>query len=248
MTPFSDVISHSLFRERSAAQVSGCQPEKVGRQHLTGARPPVGRLAACSAFSKCGAGRAPAALRCAAALLALFCAGPVVGLEFDARLKLFGTASALPSHDLQRRLGGTPAYDGNADLRLMLRHTTGPLTLLAEHALTWAGGDSHGFANTLGATLDQSPAGDHRRGAELNLGNRRRRPASQLGAALTVWRRRYRRGSWAVTLGRQAVSWGQRPGLSTYGFVQSLCADHGGPRLQGGGRSAAGGAFVGGWR
>ena len=174
---------------------------------MTGARPPVGRLAACSAFSKCGAGRAPATLRGAAALLAFFCAGPVVGLEFDARLKLFGTASALPSHDLQRRLGGTPAYDGNADLRLMLRHTTGPLTLLAEHALTWAGGDSHGFANTLGATLDQSPAGDHRRALnltwEIDEGGRHRswgrfdRLAAQ-----------YRRGSWAVTLGRQAVSWG----------------------------------------
>ena len=152
-------------------------------------------------------GCASAALRCALALAASFGAGPAAGLEFDARIKLFGTASALPSHDLQRRLGGTPAYDGNADLRLMLRHTAGPVTFLAEHSLTWVGGDSHGFANAQRPTLDQSPAGDHRRALnltwEMGEGGRHRswgrfdRLAAQ-----------YRRGSWAVTLGRQAVSWG----------------------------------------
>ena len=152
-------------------------------------------------------GCASAALRCALALAGTLGAGSAAGLEFDARIKLFGTASALPSLDLQRRLGGTPAYDGNADLRLMLRHTAGPVTLLAEHSLTWVGGDSHGFANAQRPTLDQSPAGDHRRALnltwEIDEGGRHRswgrfdRLAAQ-----------YRRGSWAVTLGRQAVSWG----------------------------------------
>lgn len=151
--------------------------------------------------------RASVVLRCAAALLAALGAVPAAALEFDARVKLFGTASALPSHDLQRRLHGTPAYDGNADLRLMLRHTSGPVTFLAEHALTWVGGDSHGFANALAPTLDQSPAGDRRRALnltwEVGEGGRHRswgrfdRLAAQ-----------YRRGNWAVTLGRQAVSWG----------------------------------------
>lgn len=141
------------------------------------------------------------------ALLAALCAGPAAGLEFDARLKLFGTASALPSHDLQRRLHGTPAYDGNADLRLMLRRTSGSFTFFVDHALTWVGGDSQGFASALGPTLDQSPAGDRRRALnltwEIDEGGRHRswgrfdRLAAQ-----------YRRGNWAVTLGRQAVSWG----------------------------------------
>lgn len=147
------------------------------------------------------------ALRCALALAASFGAAQAAGLEFDARVKLFATASALPSQDLQRRLGGTPAYDGNADLRLMLRHSAGPVSFLAEHALTWVGGDSHGFANALRPTLDQSPAGDHRRALnltwEIGEGGRHRswgrfdRLAAQ-----------YRRGNWALTLGRQAVSWG----------------------------------------
>ena len=145
--------------------------------------------------------------RFVAAFLAALCAGPATGLELDARIKLFGTGSTLPAHDLQRRLVGTPAYDGNADLRLMLRHRAGPFTLLVDHALTWVSGDSHGFANALRPTLDQSPAGDHRRALnltwEIDRGGRHRswgrfdRLAAQL-----------RQGPWALTLGRQAVSWG----------------------------------------
>ena len=142
-----------------------------------------------------------------AGLVAALCAGPAAGLEFDARIKLFGTASALPAHDLQRRLGGTPAYDGNADLRLMLRQTAGPFTFLADHALTWVSGDSHGFANALQPTLDQSPSGDHQRTLNLTW-------EIDQGARHRSWGRfdrlavQYRGGPWALTLGRQAVSWG----------------------------------------
>ena len=145
--------------------------------------------------------------RLAAGFLAALCTAPAAGLEFDARLKLFGTASALPARDLQRQVQGTPAYDGNADLRLMLRQTAGPLTFFADHALTWVGGDSHGFANALGPTLDQSPAGDRHRALNLTW-------ELDQGARHRSWGRldrlavKYRDGPWALTLGRQAVSWG----------------------------------------
>ena len=152
-------------------------------------------------------GCAPAALRSPVALLAALGAGQAAGLEFDARVKLFGTASALPSHDLQRRLHGTPAYDGNADLRLMLRQTSGSFTFFVDHALTWVGGDSQGFASTLGPTLEQSPAGDRHRALnltwEIDAGGRHRSWGRFDRLAV-----QHRRGNWAVTLGRQAVSWG----------------------------------------
>ena len=139
----------------------------------------------------------------AAALLSVSAAA----LELDARAKLFGTLSALPGHDLQRSLAGTPAHDGSADLRVMLRHRAGRLNLLADHSLTLQSGDSYGFLASLAPTLDQSPAGDDRRALNLTW-------ELDAGARHRSWGRldrlaaQYRRGNWAFTLGRQAVSWG----------------------------------------
>lgn len=139
----------------------------------------------------------------AAALLSVGAAA----LEMDVRAKLFGTLSALPGHDLQRSLAGTPAQDGSADLRVMLRHRAGRLNLLADHSLTLQSGDSYGFLAGLAPTLDQSPAGDGRRALNLTW-------ELDAGARHRSWGRldrlaaQYRSGNWAFTLGRQAVSWG----------------------------------------
>ena len=171
---------------------------------------------ACRETGGTAAGAAPAASvrpmpkhrgRLLVGLAAALLSAGVDALELDARAKLFGTLSVLPGHDLQRRLGGTPAYDGNADFRVMLRHKAGPLTLLAAHSLTLASGDSHGFLATLAPTLDQSPAGDDRRALDLTW-------EIDKGARHRSWGRldrlaaQYRQGDWAFTLGRQAVSWG----------------------------------------
>ncbi|MCY3795177.1 MAG: hypothetical protein OXG51_12495 [Gammaproteobacteria bacterium] len=51
-------------------------------------------------------------------LIAASLPGLAAAVDIQARAKLFGTAQALPSHDLQRRLDRTPAYDGSADFRL----------------------------------------------------------------------------------------------------------------------------------
>ncbi len=142
----------------------------------------------------------------AGALMAFVSAG-TQALELEGRAKLFGTASALPSHDLQRLLEGTPAYDSSLDLRLMLRHSAGPLTFLADHSLTMAGGDSHGFLNILQPRLDQSSAGDARRAVnltwEIDAGDQHRASGRLDRLAM-----QYRQGKWAFTLGRHAVSWG----------------------------------------
>jgi hypothetical protein len=128
--------------------------------------------------------------------------------EFDVRFKAFGTGAYLPDHDAQRLLTGTPAYDTNLDLRLMFRDRLGPVTLLADAAVTWVAGDSQAFLfRSPQATLDQSPLGDARRVMDLTWeiddGERYTTVArfDRLAA-------RYRTGRWSVTLGREAVSWG----------------------------------------
>ncbi|MCY4345067.1 MAG: hypothetical protein OXE83_16050 [Gammaproteobacteria bacterium] len=141
------------------------------------------------------------------ALLAACLPGLAGAVDVQARAKLFGTAQALPSHDLQRRLDRTPAYDGSADFRLMLRHTVGSVTILADHALTLVSGDSHGLLQALQPILDQSPAGDGRRMVNLTWD-------IESGARHRSWGRvdrlavQHRLKDWSLTLGRQAVSWG----------------------------------------
>lgn len=140
-------------------------------------------------------------------LIAASLPGWAGAVDIQARAKLFGTAQALPSHDLQRRLDRTPAYDGSADFRLMLRHTAGSVTILADHALTLVSGDSYGLLRTLQPTLDQSPTGDGRRAVNLTW-------EIESGARHRSWGRldrlavQYRLSDWSLTLGRQAVSWG----------------------------------------
>ncbi|MYK28419.1 MAG: hypothetical protein F4048_07065, partial [Gammaproteobacteria bacterium] len=138
-------------------------------------------------------------------LIAASLPGWAGAVDVQARAKLFGTAQALPSHDLQRRLDRTPAYDGSADFRLMLRHTAGSVTILADHALTLVSGDSYGLLRTLQPTLDQSPTGDGRRAVNLTW-------EIESGARHRSWGRldrlavQYRLSDWSLTLGRQAVS------------------------------------------
>lgn len=130
-----------------------------------------------------------------------------VALEFDARFKAFGTVAALPGHDVQRILDDSPALDTNFDLRLMFRESAGPFELIVDHSITMISGDSFAFLNAPGATLDQTPAGDAGRAFDLSW-------EIEDGSRHRSWHRfdrlavRYRRGDWSVTLGRQAVSWG----------------------------------------
>ncbi|MCY4564890.1 MAG: hypothetical protein OXE40_10490, partial [Gammaproteobacteria bacterium] len=89
-------------------------------------------------------------------------------LEFDARIKAFGTVAALPSHDVQRVLDESPALDANFDLRLMFRENAGPFEFIVDHSITMMSGDSFAFLNAPGATLDQTPAGDAGRAFDLS--------------------------------------------------------------------------------
>jgi hypothetical protein len=128
------------------------------------------------------------------------------GAELDARLKWFGSLSALPEEDLQRQRSGTPAFDDNFDLRLMLRHRSGPFSVLADHSTTLVRGDSLA-TGAFGVTLNQAAVSDSRRLLDLTW------ELSEGDNHLLVHRLdrlavNYRQGPWGVTVGRQPVSWG----------------------------------------
>lgn len=138
--------------------------------------------------------------------LALLATGPVSAVEVDARFKWFGTLGLLPEEDVQRQRSGTPSFDDNFDLRLKVRQRTGRLTLLADHSTTLLRNDGLNIAGA-GNTLDQTAISDAGRLMDLTW-NLERGDNHRLLHRLDRLALQYRDGPWAVTLGRQAVSWG----------------------------------------
>ena len=128
-------------------------------------------------------------------------------LELDTRAKIFGVGAGLPEHSLQRQLGGTPAYDYTADLRLMFSQDLNRLSFVAHYDVILTGGDSYAFITSPGATLDQSPTSDRFRLMDLtwvlNEGDRH-----ELVHRLDRLALQYRGSTWGLTVGRDAVSWG----------------------------------------
>lgn len=125
--------------------------------------------------------------------------------DLATRFKWFSSAAALPDADLQRRETGTPAYDHNADLRVLVRHQAGRLRFVSDYSLTWVTGDSFTFGDT--AHLDERPTEDSSRLMNLT------RTLDEGSRHLTVHRFdrlavEYRDARLAITVGRQAVSWG----------------------------------------
>ncbi|NIP15120.1 MAG: hypothetical protein GWM88_10560 [Pseudomonadales bacterium] len=141
------------------------------------------------------------------ACFGLWAASSAAQSDFSVRVKWFGTAAALPEHDLQRNLDGTPAYDQNYDLRLMFREAFSGISLQVEHSTTLVTGDSLNFPSAPGTVLEQSPGGDDRRLMDLTWeiedGDRHRSFHRLDRLALEL-----QGGDWAFTVGRQAVSWG----------------------------------------
>jgi len=131
----------------------------------------------------------------------------VTAVDTNIRLKLFGTTVFLPGHDIQRQVNGTPALDLNGDIRLLFRHNWGALNLIVDHSTTLLSGESFAFVNAPQTALDQSPVDDDLRIMDLTFnieeGGRHRSLHRLDRLAL-----QYRNGNWAVSLGRQAVSWG----------------------------------------
>ena len=131
-----------------------------------------------------------------------------LGDEFDARVKWYSTAQWLPASDAYRdATGESRPLDHGADLRLMWRRSFGKMRVVVDHASAYLVGDTIANATDSGPTFDQTPIGDERRFLDLtwqlDRGERHR-----LLHRLDRFAFKYRSPRWAVTVGRDAVSWG----------------------------------------
>ena len=151
---------------------------------------------------------ATVAARCAA--IGLFATAATLGFasEFDARVKWHTTAQRLPAGDAQRdATGESRPLDHGADLRLLWRRSFGSVSVEVDHATTYLVGDSIESRADSGPTFDQTPTGDERRLLDLtwevDRGDRHR-----LLHRFDRFALKYRTSRWAVTVGRDAVSWG----------------------------------------
>ena len=140
--------------------------------------------------------------------LIAFAAANGLAAEFDARVKWHSTTQWRPATDAQRdATGESRPLDHGADLRLLWRRNVGRATLVVDHATTYLMGDTIESAANSGPTYDQTPTGDERRLLDLtwevDRGNRHRLLHRFDRLAL-----KYRTPRWAVTVGRDAVSWG----------------------------------------
>ncbi len=140
-------------------------------------------------------------------ILALWVTTTANAWEVDARFKWFGSLTALPEEDLQRQATGTPAYTDDFDLRLMVRHRQGPVSLILDHSTTLSRSDNPRAPEVPWLTLDQSANSDERRLLDLTweLDEGKRHRLLHRFDRLAV---RYDGNGWAVTAGREAVSWG----------------------------------------
>lgn len=132
---------------------------------------------------------------------------PAQALEADFRVKWFSTASALPSHDLQRQLDATPSYDHTLDLRLMFKQRVGPVQLLLDHSTVLLNGDAVALGRDPNSAVDQTVTNDDRRWADLTWDiedGDRHQSFHRLDRLALQWQP----GDWSFTFGRQAVSWG----------------------------------------
>ncbi|MEP5766021.1 MAG: hypothetical protein ABJ308_15600 [Halieaceae bacterium] len=145
------------------------------------------------------------------ALLLLLTLGSVTTVwgagELDVRVKAFGTYNELPDSDLQGEETGSPAWDGNLDLRLLYRRSLSNWQLQVDHTTVALAGDSFEFNQSRRGAIDQTPTDDDRRALELTW-------TLEQGDEQRLYHRfdrlavQYKAQDWRLTLGRQAVSWG----------------------------------------
>lgn len=133
---------------------------------------------------------------------------PKTDVAFDARVKWFGTATALPARSLDRELLGasTPQLDQNLDLRMMWQVHRGDFSFTAHHTTSWLQGDT--VANgALQSNINPLISNDDTRVADLtwNLDTGKNHAAWHRFDRLAL---QYQHDDWSVTVGRQAVSWG----------------------------------------
>ncbi|MEE4191330.1 MAG: hypothetical protein V2I66_07110 [Halieaceae bacterium] len=123
------------------------------------------------------------------------------------RFKGFGTINDLPGSDIQGEATGSPALDGNLDLRLLWRKQLGNWEAIVDHSSIALAGDAFEFSENNRGAIDQTPTDDDFRALELTW-------TLERDDRYRVYHRfdrlalRYSAERWNLTFGREAVSWG----------------------------------------
>ncbi|MEJ2131245.1 MAG: ATP-binding cassette domain-containing protein, partial [Gammaproteobacteria bacterium] len=188
---------------RSPPMTGRCRPLERVRSSLVPSR----------GFAARGA-PAKGARRAALILLWLACAGSHA-VEWQGRVKAFGSYAVFPDHALLKQLNGSPQQDYSLDLRNVFKQRAGAWTLFVDHELTFIGGDSRGAPSV---RVEDQVRDDDRRlwnltweldeGSDHRLTHRLDRLAVE-----------YRRSNLSVSIGRQAVSWGYGVAFQPADFV-----------------------------
>lgn len=97
--------------------------------------------------------------------------------------------------------------DFRLDLRLMFKHSKGPLRIEFDPTLTWTGGDAVQVLRSSSLPLEQLPGNDSRRHFNWSnelLGDDEMRLVARIDRLSIA----FRQPNWSLQAGRQAVSWG----------------------------------------
>ncbi len=135
------------------------------------------------------------------------CGMCVSAADFSGRIKAFASASELANTDVLEPTVGSPLTDFRLDLRLMVKHAKGPIRIEFDPTLTWTGGEAVKVLRSTGLPLDQLPGNDSIRYFDWSdeiVSDGEHRLVSRIDRLSIA----YRRPSWSLQIGRQAVSWG----------------------------------------
>ncbi len=137
----------------------------------------------------------------------MLCTTSVSAAELTGRVKAFASATELSSTDILVPTVRDQLTDFRLDLRLMFKHSSGPIRIEFDPTLTWTGGDAVQLLSNIGLPLDQLPGNDSSRyfdwSEEIFSDDQHRLVTRVDRLSIT-----YRKPSWSLQAGRQAISWG----------------------------------------
>ena len=137
----------------------------------------------------------------------MLCTTSVSAAELTGRVKAFASATELSTTDILVPTVRDQLTDFRLDLRLMFKHSSGPIRIEFDPTLTWTGGDAVQLLSNIGLPLDQLPGNDSSRyfdwSEEIFSDDQHRLVTRVDRLSIT-----YRKPSWSLQAGRQAISWG----------------------------------------
>ena len=102
---------------------------------------------------------------------------------------------------------GDQLTDFRLDLRLLFKHSSGPIRIEFDPTLTWTGGDAVQLFSAVGLPIDQLPGNDSARyfdWSDVLASDDQNRLLARIDRLSVT----YRQPNWSIQIGRQAISWG----------------------------------------